>query len=417
VIEQPTATLLLGEFGFDEYVIFLDRGDHLVPRWRDILTETLGDRRPGFLTWGAILVGPDGIVQDVEAGSPARGSYAVHRRLIREQGRERRGAGRRPGQDEDVFLVPRLISRRGPGANGLAVPAHPEETAERRPGLVSVIVPLFRGAALLRDQLEALARQTYTGPWEVIFADNGSDDGSEEIARKWNAPVKARLVQARLPGPSHARNRGWQAATGDLLLFTDQDDVVAPDWIKEMVAASADADAVGGSLDTSRLNDPVTRRQRVVPESSLFRIDGRSLPFASSNNFGVWRDALVAVGGWHEGYPSGQDAEISWRLQLSGYRLVFAPRAVVHYRFRTQMAAWLRQTRRYAADTVRLYGDYRWAGAPRRSGAVALKAWGLLMLRSPDLFRGRAKRARWLRTLVRYLSFLGASVRQGVFHP
>jgi glycosyltransferase involved in cell wall biosynthesis len=431
VTTYPATTLVLegrepgtsrGYSGPDEYVIFLDSRDELMPRWRQIVTEALGERRPRYVTWGVIVVGPDGLVRNIlhpDSGRCPRdiGSFGIHRSLL-EQAGQRAGAATWPRPGKEVLGISKLMVRRGVGgASSSTPPPLAGGSTRRRPENVSVIVPLFRGAAVLGEQLEALASQTYTGRWEVVFADNGSTDGSAAIAQAWRAPVPVRVIHAPLRGPSHARNRGFRAAAGELLLFTDQDDVVAPNWVDQMVAASTDADAVGGALDTGRLNASHLRHERVVPGDTLFRIEGRWLPFASGNNFAVWRDSLDEVGGWHEGYVRSQDTELSWRLQLSGYRLAFAPRSVVHYRLRTRMAARLRQTGGHAADIVRLYRDYGWAGAPRRSGIVALKAWALLVLRSPDLFRGRAKRARWLRTLVRYLSFLRASVRQGVFHP
>ncbi|MYR59535.1 glycosyltransferase, partial [Streptomyces sp. SID625] len=78
-----------------------------------------------------------------------------------------------------------------------------------------------------------LGRQTYQGPWEVVVVDNGSVDGTPEVARAARAVLPAlRIVDARdRAGESYARNRGIAEARGDLVAFCDADDVAAEGWL------------------------------------------------------------------------------------------------------------------------------------------------------------------------------------------
>ena len=100
--------------------------------------------------------------------------------------------------------------------------------------MISVVIPVRDGAATIGDQLEALGQQTYQGEWEIVIADNGSTDGTAELAeRSWSHPRAAlRVVDASSrPGSSFARNRGAIEAAGDFLAFCDADDIVAPGWL------------------------------------------------------------------------------------------------------------------------------------------------------------------------------------------
>ena len=60
------------------------------------------------------------------------------------------------------------------------------------------------------------------------------------------------------------------------------------------------------------------------------------MPYAVSANLAIWADVLRDLGGWSDEYEAGgEDTELSWRAQLAGYRLGFAPDAVAYYRYRS----------------------------------------------------------------------------------
>ncbi len=116
------------------------------------------------------------------------------------------------------------------------------------PELVSVVIALRNKGPWIGAQLEALAAQRYAGPWEVVVVDNGSTDDGPQVARAMAEPLpELRVVDASdRRGTSHARNVGAHAARGDLLLYCDGDDVVAPGWIEAMVEAAAQGRPRGG---------------------------------------------------------------------------------------------------------------------------------------------------------------------------
>jgi len=100
-----------------------------------------------------------------------------------------------------------------------------------------VIIPCFNAADTIAAQLEALAGQCWSEPWEVIVSDNGSTDESSRIVERYIARLPGlRVVDSSdQRGPARARNIGaLAAATGDAFLFCDAGDEVVPEWLTAM---------------------------------------------------------------------------------------------------------------------------------------------------------------------------------------
>jgi len=88
--------------------------------------------------------------------------------------------------------------------------------------LVSVVIPVFNGEAFLREAVESVMAQKYS-PVEIIIVDDGSTDGTAEMAR--SLPETVRYLHQSNQGPAAARNRGIEHAQGSLIAFADADDL------------------------------------------------------------------------------------------------------------------------------------------------------------------------------------------------
>jgi glycosyltransferase involved in cell wall biosynthesis len=103
-----------------------------------------------------------------------------------------------------------------------------------RASLVSVVIPCYNQAHFLGEALESVAAQTHE-PVETIVVDDGSTDETSAVA----AAHGVRCVRQENRGLSEARNTGFRASSGDMLLFLDADDLLAPDAIAAGVACLA----------------------------------------------------------------------------------------------------------------------------------------------------------------------------------
>ncbi len=279
-------------------------------------------------------------------------------------------------------------------------------------------MPVLNSAATLPEQLDALAAQTYRGEWELVIADNGSTDGSPELAGRWADRVPAlRIVDASdRKGQNHARNAGASAARGDFIVFCDSDDVATPGWLEAMARAAGDCDLVGGGLDHETLNDPVVRNW---PNRNLNTGASRDgfLPYAVSANLGVRASVFRALGGFNEEYLTGggDDVDFCWRAQLASYQLSFAPDAVIRYRHRSDLRSLARQYYNYGYGSVRLYRDFRARGMPARRPLASLAGWARLASKSWMLF-SPALRGRWVRTVAFDVGRIRGSMRFRVWY-
>jgi glycosyltransferase involved in cell wall biosynthesis len=279
---------------------------------------------------------------------------------------------------------------------------------------VSVVVPAYNEAAHLGAQLRALGAQDFEGAVEVLVADNGSTDGTPDVARavaEQSLPHLQVLDAGARPGPSAARNIGWRAATGDLVLFCDADDLAEPGWVRAMVAALGTAGVVGGRLEVESLNDRLTLAWRQPPaQTALPRGEGY-LPFAMGSNMGVRADVLRAVGGFDEELDrSGEEPDLCWKAQLAGEAIAFAPDAVIRYRLRKGLRPLVRQQRNWGKGSVDLYVRFRDKGMPRSSTANALRRWAELLAGTPYALASRERRGRWAARLAYRWGRLLASI-------
>jgi glycosyltransferase involved in cell wall biosynthesis len=283
--------------------------------------------------------------------------------------------------------------------------------------MISVVMPVFNAARVVGEQLDALAGQAYAGAWELVVADNGSTDGTAALVERWRGRIpNLRVVDASArQGAAAARNLGARAAAGHGLAFCDADDVVAPGWLAALAKALEDHEFVAGACDHEALNPGPAADWHARSFESELPVTMGFLPYATSANMAVSRAAFCAVGGFDEGFSrvgaAGEDIDLSWRLQLGGYRLHFEPGALAYYRHRHDLGQVWRQNLRYGMADVLLYKRYRAHGVRPRPWRQALGGLRGLLLRAPGLAR-RGSRGRWLRDAGHRLGRLCGSVQE-----
>lgn len=269
----------------------------------------------------------------------------------------------------------------------------------------------------LAVQLEALAAQTYEGWWELVVGDNGCSPETLWTFETFVGRLPSiRVVAARdRPGANHARNQAAESARGDLLAICDADDAVDPTWLEALVRAARNAEIVGGHVDVSRLNSPLVQAWRPSPTRDGLPDGGGFLRYVVGANCAVWRDVYLAVGGCDEEVGGGggsDDVDLSWRVQLAGGRLVFAPDAVVQYRLRPDLRSLTRQMMTYGVTSALIYRKYRSRGVTRPPPVLALKVWVRTIQWGPSMLRKAETRGRWLGET----AYLVGRLRGGIRH-
>jgi glycosyltransferase involved in cell wall biosynthesis len=175
--------------------------------------------------------------------------------------------------------------------------------------------------------------------FELVVVDDGSTDGSGRAAQDWAAtdPASAsalRLIRQENRGAAAARNTGWTAARGEVILFLDADDTWADHHVSEILLLMsefpqavlyADAWQEISANSNERQHDFGIGSDRRGPLSCFFETMSSGPMIVSSSTAGTWKRCLVESHGFPEGIRFGED-KIGWgRLALLG-EVVWSPR-------------------------------------------------------------------------------------------
>lgn len=212
--------------------------------------------------------------------------------------------------------------------------------------LVSVIVPTFNRSDMLRDALESLLRQETGGElsYEIVVVDNASTDATREVVGKMAAgsPVPVHYVYQTIPGDAPSRNCGVAHAQGKWLAFFDDDQLAAPNWIRQLYHAARETGAsiVGGAVHLDLPETVLRRLGHDVRRTSLRefdyyrdvrRYDGKHLP--GCGNALVARRVLETIGHFDASMAwGGSDSDFFLRARTAGLELYYTPHAVIRHR-------------------------------------------------------------------------------------
>lgn len=235
-----------------------------------------------------------------------------------------------------------------------------------RTPFVSVVVPTFGRRASLFRLLDALGTQSYPlNDLEVIIVDDGSSDGTLERLAVAEPPFRLSVLSQRHAGPAAARNRGVNAARGELVVFFDDDVVPAPSAIAMHVAAhqrSHDSVVVGPMLPPEgwprpswiRWEEHKLRRQYDAMLAGQYPCTPRQFFTANAS---VPRSWVVAAGGFDVAFPRAEDVELGYRLEALGVHFVFEPAASVRHWARRSFRSWRAVPYRYGRADVAMHHD------------------------------------------------------------
>ncbi len=191
----------------------------------------------------------------------------------------------------------------------------------------SVVVPTCKQPNHLLKCLDALSRQKLPHhQFEIIVVDDANDRVTEATVRNFTQVfgIEARyLSQPKRRGLAAARNRGWQAARGRIVAFTDDDCQPQPDWLISAFACFKR----GAQVVSGQLRIPLFNRPSPYEHAPLFT---ESADFTAANCFCL-RSAIHRAGGFSEEFSITwhEDSDLQFKLIRKGIPVTKCPEAVV----------------------------------------------------------------------------------------
>ena len=238
---------------------------------------------------------------------------------------------------------------------------------------VTVIVPAYRATDTLARALVSSRGQTPEPPAEILVVDDGSCDGTAELARECGATV---LVHERNRGLAAARNTAVEAATQPWLAFLDADDEWLPHHLATLWPLREGHDLIAGS---AIVWNPAARRARYHGPVRASELAPRSpIALLATENYiaisaALARTDAVRAAGAFRPFRAAEDLDLWARLVTAGSAVVVPAVTIVYHIHPGQMSA---DTRAVQASHLRVIDAH--AGAPWWSPALAERYRGTL---------------------------------------
>lgn len=210
---------------------------------------------------------------------------------------------------------------------------------------VSVLICTWNRGDLIDDTLRSLIEGSSVKPHEIIVVNGGGEKNCSNTLDFWKSKCSYLFTyEIENITLSHSRNFGLKKLSGEIILMTDDDALVAPDWIKCSLKLHKEypkAGAIGGPvLDAS--GDSLLYK---VADFSTFPFlkeltQVRSIPGVNST---YKIEALNAVGDYDVNLFRGEDVDFNWRISQLGWQVLYSPELRVYHKHRATWRGLFRQ--------------------------------------------------------------------------
>ncbi len=190
--------------------------------------------------------------------------------------------------------------------------------------VISIIIPVHNGSRYLEKCLSSITRSSH-GSYEMIVVDDGSTDGSAEIARSHGAIV---LKLPHQSGPAAARNFGSKQAKGNILFFVDSDIVIKKETIARVIRGfdkNPDVVAIFGSYDESPEEQDFFSQFKNLQHHYVHQSSRAEAVTFWAGCGAVRKEIFDHISGFDEerySRPCIEDIELGFRLKRMGYRIL-----------------------------------------------------------------------------------------------
>ena len=204
---------------------------------------------------------------------------------------------------------------------------------------VSVIIPVLNEERFLKQSVQAILNQNYSGQFEIILALGPSKDQTNVIAQELAKDQRIKLVENPSGRTASALNNAIKNSNFDIIVRLDGHAIVDSNYIKNAVKTllESGADNVGGLMKAEGTNAfeksvAAAMTSKFGVGNAPFHVGGKSGE-VDTVYLGTFRkSALERVGYFDESFIRAQDWEMNYRIRKTGGKIWFNPELVVSYR-------------------------------------------------------------------------------------
>ncbi|MFA5358079.1 MAG: glycosyltransferase [archaeon] len=209
----------------------------------------------------------------------------------------------------------------------------------------SIIIPAHNAEKTISGCLNSVLNQNSSKKFEIIVVDDGSTDGTAREIKKIKSG-KIKYFFQKNSGPAKARNFGAKKAFGRIIIFIDSDCMAEKNWLEEMMAPFKKKDIAGvqGAYKTKQKEFMAKFSQIEIEERYERMKRAKEIDWIGSYSAAYDKKIFFEVGGFNESFPiaSGEDPELSYRLQESGHKIFFNTEAIVYHSHQKTLADYLK---------------------------------------------------------------------------
>ena len=224
---------------------------------------------------------------------------------------------------------------------------------------VSVIVPVFNAEETLQECVDSILDLDYPKEkLELIFVNNHSTDNTEKILKRYEGEIK--ILYEDKKGPAAARNKGLLNASGEVIAFTDSDCVVDRNWLKHLVTPlrNKQVGITGGKILAKRPCNEIESFGETIHDHNT-AINVFKPPYVITMNWASRLAVLKEANFFNEDFIRCEDAELSHRIFVSGYKIIYAPEAIVYHGNEKNLFGLFREGYLHGIYSVQFIKHYR----------------------------------------------------------
>ncbi len=226
----------------------------------------------------------------------------------------------------------------------------------------SIVIPTYERPTQLVACLQSLVSLDYPRHrFEVIVVDDGSSTPLDSVIVPFRRQLDLTCLTQPNAGPAAARNTGARRARGAFLVFTDDDCMATPNWLRTLAArfAATPEPIIGGRTLNALPNDPYAMTSQIMTDAvyAYFNADPHRAQFFPTNNLALPTRRFLEIGGFDTSFPlaASEDREFCDRWLHAGLRMIYAPEVIVHHAHALSLRGFWKQHFNYGRGARRFH--------------------------------------------------------------